>query len=170
MAEQANRGVKTGDLFWTVCFVLMGVYGLGLFGYRLLFDASSARWPTTEGTVTGSAISVTYDSEGSPTYEVTVAYEYRVDDMVYHGERVSAVRTIKRGSREAAEDALLAYQPGSAVIVSYHPRNPQQAALETGVRWMSWLGVNLSLAWAGGWAVHLARLKQRWHLERSAAR
>ncbi len=168
MDAQPIRKVKGADLFWTVSFLVIGLVCVGLFGHRIVVGASSSRWPTTDGVITRSDILRGYDSDGGDTYEVRVAYEYRVDDVVYAGERVSAVRTIKTRSRETAEDALLTYDRGTEVTVSYHPRDPQQAVLETGVRWTAWLGLVLALIGTGGGTGYLARLVKRSRFEKSA--
>ncbi len=169
VTEQETRSVKFADLFWTILLAFAGLIGVGVFGYRIVIDSSSRTWPTTQGTVTESALSTTYNSEGEPVHEVNVAYEYLVAGQTYRSDRISSMRTIRRSNRQAAEDVLLSYQPGREVTVSYHPRNPQQAVLETGVRRGWWFGVALSVAWTAGWGVYFVRIKKRSRLERDAA-
>jgi hypothetical protein len=138
--HEGQKG-KAANTFWTALALLVALACAAIFVSRLVLDSSSRSWPTTGGVITESGISVDTDSEGDTSYQVSVAYQYIVDDVAYVGDRVSSLRAISRGSLQAAEEQWEKYLPGSEVTVFFDPKNPHRAVLETGTRWGDWLGL-----------------------------
>ena len=90
-------------------------------------------WPTVPGRVTGSTL-VTDGApmeDGSPAYYPQINYQYVVAGLEYRSQRRSLIN-VGGGSltRGVAQRVLARYPVGSAVVVYYDPRNPNEAILE----------------------------------------
>jgi hypothetical protein len=119
-------------------FLVLGLAGLGWGGAELVQGWLSQSWPTTEGVVTDSRILIGYDSEGNASHEVRISYSYVVDDVTYTADRLSAASHFASGDLRRAEEFSLQYGRGTAVTVTYDPRNPEQAVLQPGPQRRSW--------------------------------
>jgi hypothetical protein len=92
---------------------------------------SSAKWPHTEGVITGSHLVRNYDCNGLPGYHYCVSYEYAVD-----GEGFIA-NTVRSGSycyfsKKAAQRTVETYPIEKPVRVYYDPEYPDCAVLVPG--------------------------------------
>ncbi len=121
-------------LFWLVLFVFVVWQGFRIVK-RLMQAATwgedSAAWPATSGIVTHSGIA-RHSGEGGPTYTVEVEYDYEVNHVSYHGERVGFDLRLNH-SQSAAKDFIAKYPVGSTVTVYYEPADPKVSTLMTGV-------------------------------------
>lgn len=112
-------------------------------------------WPTTNGTITSSAVLAgeaadDYRGElltgtderanigGTGEYVPRVEYEYRVDGIRYEGDRISW--TDGAFSRRSMAATLVGqYPPGTIVELRYDPADPGEAVLRSTTRSNRWL-------------------------------
>ena len=122
-------------------FLLLGLIGAAWRSTQLVEGLFSQNWPATPGVITESGISITYNSDGDPSYKVDIAYDYVVAGVGYVGERISAAGTFSSSNRHSAEQVMLQYRKGDEVLVAYNPRNPARAVLIPGTQGVTWQGV-----------------------------
>ena len=127
-------GVVFGGLFATVWI-------LGWSAATLTFDVVWTRavlaqrravsYPTTQGTVLGSHVRESDDSEGGTSYSPKVRYGYEVGGRRYECD---VYRHGMSGSGRRRANAMVAAHPvGRAVTVYYNPADPSDAVLRPGL-------------------------------------
>jgi hypothetical protein len=90
---------------------------------------NSVNWQRTQGRVLSSAVSQT--SSKSLRSTLTIAYEYTVNGIVFHGDRMAYSQAV---NHEIADSILMntRYFSGAAVDVYYDPSSPGRAVLIPG--------------------------------------
>jgi hypothetical protein len=138
-----SRIREVSGISWVAyALLLFGLAGVGVNGFRAVQGLMSRTWPTTGGVITESQVSMTTDSDGDTHFTLEVAYEYRVGDVAYVGDRVSYGGVfVNFGDYSAAEQAMAEYPQGKQVVVHYDPRNPERAVLSTDKQSVSWQGL-----------------------------
>jgi hypothetical protein len=125
-------------------FLLIGA-GLTIWGWNILQNArASASWPTAEGVVLSSEVSLSTDAEGSDSYSPEVTYRYLALDSSYEN------RTIKfgensYGNRRKAQEIAARYPVGKSVTVYFDPDMPARSVLEPGVSAGSYIVLGIGL-------------------------
>jgi hypothetical protein len=125
-------------------FLLIGA-GLTIWGWNILQNArASASWPTAEGVVLSSEVTLSTDADGSDSYSPEVTYRYLALDSSYEN------RTIKfgensYGNRRKAQDIAAGYPVGKSVTVYFDPESPARSVLEPGVSGGSYLVLGIGL-------------------------
>jgi Protein of unknown function (DUF3592) len=107
--------------------VIVQYYGLR----DLTRAAASANWPKAPGKI---ASSQTVEHQ---RYRPSIAYTYIVEGKAYNGGTYRFGDT-SYWKRKKAEAAVCAYTPGTAVLVSFNPSNPQTSVLEPGITADAW--------------------------------
>lgn len=139
-----------------VVITLAGVVGLGFFGVPVLRAWRARGWPTSDGEVETS--DVLDSGSKSSRYRVEVSYRYRVGTQELRSRRVSFFSvTMLHGSRDAAQAHRREYAPRTGITVRYKPDDPQQAVIDTGVPWTSYLAVAFCALFVIGGVVGLVR-------------
>jgi hypothetical protein len=90
---------------------------------------AASAWPSVQGRVVESGISVSSGRRGGGHYDPDISYEYRVDGQVLHGRRIWIGSGIFYQSRDEAEEFMQPYAVGAPVRVFYNPDDPRDAAL-----------------------------------------
>ena len=133
MEERTNK--QTGCLSSILAmgiFLLVGA-GLSFWGWNILQNArASAAWPTAEGRVTKSEVTLSTDAEGADSYSPEVTYTYTVDSTSHTNDTIKFGENAY-GSRKKAEGIAANYPVGRNVTVYYDPEQPGRSVLEPGV-------------------------------------
>jgi hypothetical protein len=149
-------------LVWLVGWSACTLTGDGIWVVSMIWQAGSAHYASTEGTIVDSRVEVNSDSEGT-SYEAKVSYDYQVAGRVYRGERISYSMRFT-GGHKAAGDTVRRYAAGKRVRVYYSPPQPAAAVLEPGIRgcdfFMPLFMMPFNLVTIAGWyAVLVSRRK-----------
>lgn len=96
-------------------------------------------WPTAPGVITSSEIDQ-YDSDGTTMYSAEINYDFTVDDKPYNGNRITinSGNTSTSSIKEVKKD-LQKYPVGANVTVYYDPELPNNAVLEPGADFLTYL-------------------------------
>jgi hypothetical protein len=125
-------------------FLAIGA-GLSFWGWNILQNArASASWPTAQGVILSSEVTLSTDADGSDSYSPEVTYRYLALDSSYQN------RTIKfgensYGNRRKAQDIAARYPVGKSVTVYFDPESPARSVLEPGVSGGSYLVLGIGL-------------------------
>jgi hypothetical protein len=131
-------------LGFMVLFVLIGG-GLSYWGWNILQDArASTSWPTVQGGITSSEVTVSSDSEGADSYSPEVTYRFQIDGQIFASSQIKFGEN-SYGSRRKAQEIVNQYPVGKQVMVYYEPERPTNAVLEPGVSAGSYLVLGLGL-------------------------
>lgn len=112
------------------------IAGVWFFHFRSARKAaSSANWPTAQGTIQASSVreNLETDSEGDNerAFYPNVHYAWSAGGQSYTGDRI-VFGGKSRFTRESDAKAVCdRYPQGSQVAVRYNPANPQEAVLES---------------------------------------
>jgi len=136
-------------------FLLLGL-GVSYYGYRLIRKArASSEWPAAQGQIESSTVDVEKererDSDGDVHYETKyiprIVYRYQVEGTDYYGDQISFGNT-SSSSPNWAYRIKDQYSPGMEVAVYYDPANPQEAVLQPGARWTTYIVLGIGAAFA----------------------
>lgn len=136
-------------------FLLLGL-GTSYYGYRLIRRArASTQWPAAQGQIESSTVDVERerdrDSDGDVHYKTKyiprTVYSYQVGGTDYIGEQVSFGRTSSSSPNWAYRLRDL-YPAGTEVSVYYDPADPQEAVLQPGVKWTTYLVLGIGAVFA----------------------
>ena len=124
-------------------------------GRSAYMGLSSSSWPTTTGVMCSSEIATRKGNRSSPgkrtaTYIAKVRYAYTIGNRQYMADRVCfGDYSSSDGGR--ARQFQVRHPVGAAVLVHYHPSNPQIAVLETGATWFTffWVSVGALFTFCG---------------------
>ena len=134
-----------------ICIAFFGVVALlyALYCYQRSVDA--AAWPKTDGTIVSASLVHTGYADkdrgemSRRLYEPVIEYTYTVRGRTYKGTRIVIGELVAR-DQAAVVEMLQPYPAGARVLVSYDPRDPAAAALETRVDgWTSFGYVSLGV-------------------------
>jgi len=140
----AGKVVYVSDGFPLWVFLVpaaaLAVAGVCICGFVDLVrkENTSARWPTTPGTVTASAVVEHVSRDKDDNIEIRfvpqVRYSYRVGGREFHCDTQKWGWSELYVSREGPEKILARYPKGGSVPVFYDPADPSKAVLEPGNR------------------------------------
>lgn len=123
----------------------------------------SLRYPSVQGTIAHSQVTVGRDSEGDPTYAFSVRYVYEVEGRRYESTQ-TGYSAWSTSSQRFAERMAASYPEQSTVPVYYRPGAPGDAVLLRGPqsRDLMFLLVMtpFAFAMAGGWYELLRGLRK----------
>ena len=89
---------------------------------------ASQSWPSTEGTITGTSLSESYDDEGSLSgYVPHIHYEFKVAGETFTSKNYGLSENTMSLSK--AQQFLEAFQTGQKVQVYYNPKHHGDAVL-----------------------------------------
>ncbi len=118
-------GIGVGALY----FGLRALWRAPAFLFRTIgWRLASHRWSAVAGTIIGTEIRVTPDSNHRSFYEVVVRYACIVQGQRY--EASQAHMTSVSSSRDPAQAVIARYPVGSSVPVYYDPQAPQRALID----------------------------------------
>jgi hypothetical protein len=146
ITEREARWVVRIFTVFSAIFVLVGIF----FTVQGVLEwdraATSASWPTVQGTVTRSEVTShrsTHKGRTSTSYHAHIEFDYEVDGRGLHGTRRSY--KVLASSQSAANEAVAAYPIGRVVTVSYDPGDHEQAVLEPGWDWSNAIPIAIGL-------------------------
>jgi hypothetical protein len=112
-------------------FILMGAI-VFIFGVRNFTRArESASWPTVEGRVAHSEMTLGSGDESS-VYHASVLYNYKLSGVSYSSDRIG-FGDFDSSDSSHAQAIVNRYPVGTSVQVHYNPQTPNLSVLETGV-------------------------------------
>ena len=143
------------NLLFGAIFLAAGI-GLSIWGHGMLAEAkASADWPTVQGTITLSDVSVQTSTSGtgskkktSTVYQPSVVYDYKVNGQGYTSHRITAGDFSSSSSKRAHRIAGK-YPKGSTATVYYNPDEPYMSVLEPGATFTSYIPFASGLIFAG---------------------
>jgi hypothetical protein len=125
-------------------FLVIGA-GLSFWGWNILQNArASASWPTAEGVVISSEVSLSTDADGSDSYSPEVTYRYPALDSNYENNTIKFGEN-SYGNRRKAQGIAAEYPVGKSVTVYFDPDSPARSVLEPGVSAGSYLVLGIGL-------------------------
>lgn len=100
---------------------------------------ASESWPTAPGVITRSDVNQSTD-DGKTMYAAEISYDFTVENKSYIGNRISLTSGNSRTSslREVKKD-LQKYPVGAKVTVYYDPELPNNAVLQTGADFFTYI-------------------------------
>jgi hypothetical protein len=125
-----------------VVALVIGGFGLAVLAIvvsSLQEAAAMKRWPVAQGRVLSAKVEKYRESvsrgTGGPRdrmtlYRPVLVYEYEVAGKRFRGSRIAQSPGLNRGVPEFAEKVVKRYRAGSAVMVRYNPRRPDESVLE----------------------------------------
>lgn len=123
-----------GATFFAIFIGVFYAIGFGMLGFGLWGawrSTQAGMWPTAPATITRLEVREDRDSDGS-TYEVKVAYTYKVDGLDYEGSRVAFGYGASSG-RRAHHEIYQRLKDAKAVSVRYDPADPSVSCLSFGL-------------------------------------
>lgn len=115
-----------------IAFWVVGAWVAYLGSVELMRAKESIDWPSVNGEVTVSRISMGSGSDGKGSvYGADVRYTYAVDGERYEGSRVAYGDHQEMG-RSYGETLVSRYPEGAMVTVFYMPGDPSESLLEPG--------------------------------------
>lgn len=156
-----NPSSKNILQYIAIFIALIGLTFFAIGGFALWEEISSTGWPTVTGTVVQSEIKRWPKRKSSYDYRAQFLYQYQVSAQSYTSERINTARN-RYKSQMAGQEALAAYPVGKNVTVYYHPKHPERALLQPGLRFGTLLKTCLGLFLLMG-GVGFALLKRNSH-------
>jgi hypothetical protein len=135
LAEQPEYEPKKVGCAATVFPYIFMIFGLLIFYFGtmgVIKAGESNNWPTAAGKVITSNVK-SGNKTNSTSYSAYVKYEYKVNDIIYTGYRVSYADYISV-SKSHAQGIVDNYRTGSSVKVYYSSSNPNLCILEPGMK------------------------------------
>lgn len=114
--------------FWTLFVGAMDTF----FVRRLVQQATSTHYPSVEGRITHSELTVHRGSKGGSTYGVNIAYSYEVNGRRFEGNRYRFTEGSSSDSAWARK-ALATFHTGATARVYYRADDPGVSLLDPGV-------------------------------------
>lgn len=135
-----------GALMFGVLFAVVGYFVAFHFGKSILDNAkASEKWPAVDGVIARSEVVTSRGDKGETMYAAEVLYKYTVGDREYQCDNVYFGGDYRSSSSSGAYDVVRRYPVGDTVKVHYEPDKPENAVLEPGVTWMSYLVYGIGL-------------------------
>ena len=125
-----------------VVALVIGGFGLAILAIvvsSLREAAAMKHWPVAQGRVLSAKVEEYRQSisrgTGGPRdrmtlYQPVLLYEYEVAGKRFQGSRIAQSPGLNRGVPEFAEKLVEHYPSGSAVMVRYNPKRPDESVLE----------------------------------------
>lgn len=136
-------------------FVLSGIFVLFAGCWNLFLGFKSKNWPKGTAKILSSEVERHRGSKGGTMYGAEVHYEYSVNGVTYHNNKIS-FGDYQSNSPVRAKRLENKYQEDHEFPVSYDPTNPERSVLEPGPQFMQLLivligalffGVGMFLLW-----------------------
>jgi hypothetical protein len=133
-----------------VVALVIGGFGLAVLAIvvsSLREAAAMKHWPVAQGRVLSAKVEEYRQSisrgTGGPRdrmtlYQPVLLYEYEVSGKRFQGSRIAQSPGLNRGVPEFAAKVVDRYPSGSAVMVRYNPKRPDESVLEPRVP-ASWI-------------------------------
>ncbi|UMB59825.1 DUF3592 domain-containing protein [Lutibacter sp. A80] len=127
---------------------IMGIIFIGIswfvynqFSAPMVEEAEASKnWPTTLGVITFSDISQHTNNDGNNMYASTINYNYTVANKSYVGDRISLSSSgASTSSIREVKETLKTYPVDTQVNVYYDPEFPNNAVLEPGADFLTYL-------------------------------
>ena len=138
-----NRFAETKRPVGLALGLLLGIIVLLYFVFSELAAVhhtwSSRHWPHTEGKIVVSQVSA------SPEHKPQIKFSYEVENRTYTSETVWFGVDHKSFEEGPAAALVARYPVGGVVTVTYDPKHPETAVLETGLRSSTVAGVLFGL-------------------------
>jgi hypothetical protein len=115
--------------FFGAIFALIGVAMCCYSSWLLALYLKVRKWPCAQGRVIRSEVESSRDSDGDPSYNLGLTYEYAVDGQKYQGHRRYPGPTVLSGQLCFARRGLRKFPSGSIVRVSYDAEHPEESYL-----------------------------------------
>ena len=138
-------------------FVLIGV-ALLVFGVRGVSRAKASEgWPKVQGRILSSEVersrsssrgSGSNRSRSSTTYRAEILYEFKVEGVIYNGNRV-AYGDYGSSDPQHARRIVNRYPVDHEVQVFYQPGQPEECLLEPGLKKQAWFIPGAGALFAG---------------------
>lgn len=112
-----------------VIYGIIGVLFLAQFGGQAVNYITTIGWQQVPGTIVASEVEDAWDTTGE-RYAGRVLYTYEVDGVTYEGTQLDLRSSLYVGNREDAEELLIPYPVGAAVMPYVDPANPTRAVLD----------------------------------------
>lgn len=142
-----------------VVALVIGGFGLAVLAIvvsSLREAAAMKNWPIAQGRVLSAKVEEYRESisrgTGGPRdrmtlYRPVLLYEYEVAGKRFRGSRITQSPGLNRGVPEFAEKLVERYPSGSAVMVRYNPKRPDESVLEPRVpaSWIFGAAIGVSL-------------------------
>ena len=148
-------------MIWFMLFMsVFYISGFGMLAYALWSvkkSTAAAAWPTTPGIVKNAEIKSSSDSDGDTTYEVKVAYSYKIGGQEYTGDRLAYGYTASSG-QEAHQEILNKLKAAKAIDVRYDPTDFAASTLSYGIH----RSIQFVLAFAVTWLLFTCGFSLIW--------
>lgn len=148
MFRNQQSGSLSG-LFFGLLFAVIGFFVAFFFGKPILDNAKASQtWPKTSGKITHSSVSTSRSRSNGKTktlYSSDVTYQYQVQSRDYTCSNVFFGGDASSSSSSAAHQLVERYPTGRQVDVFYDPKHPENAVLEPGAHWQSYLVYGIGL-------------------------
>jgi len=133
--------------------------GLGItyVGTIQLYEAmTSVSWPTCEGVITHSEVVPPRHAGAGQPNEVSIRYDYTVEDKKYTGDRYRFAYTVTLNPNREVAGIVAAHPVGTVVKVYYSPSSPTTSVLVPGTNWAVYflLGTGVVFFLVGVWVVY----------------
>lgn len=139
-------GKTIGALIFGGLFAVIGYFVAFHFGKSILDNAkASEKWPAVDGVIEQSEVVTSRGDDGDTMYAAEVLYKYTVDGREYQSDNVYFGGDYRSSSSSGAYEVVNRYPVGDTVKVHYDPDKPENAVLEPGVTWMSYLVYGIGL-------------------------
>ncbi len=131
-----SRGKKSGPgglFFVGIIFLVIGLFTSSIIDDVLEDVKDAQNWPQTTGTVEGSAVHESGESDsGNPMYSFSILVSYEVDGVKYSTRQMDPMGGISStSSRRSVQKKVDAYPKGAQVPVYYKPEDPSFGVLKT---------------------------------------
>lgn len=116
----------------TSLLLLLTLAHLAVAAWHIWWAEGAQQWPTVLGVVLRTDVSE--DSDGGVEHTPSVTYTYTVRGHKYTGTNWRCIPTT-HAKRDAAEQAIRTYAPGTTTTVFYRSQNPATAVLVPAASW-----------------------------------
>jgi hypothetical protein len=139
IATQPRRAGPIASLIFGALFIVAGYFAGFHFGKPILDQAKqSANWPTVEGKIESSEVTQRHDDKGT-SYSADICYSYPVKDRTYKSSRIWYGGGFSSSSSGEFYRLVDRYPKGKVVAVHYDPEHPEEAVLEAGAFFTSYI-------------------------------
>ena len=117
--------------------IIISAVGVGLIGiiaYDIYGVSISKSWPSVTGAVQSSQVHQVTRKKKYHRYEANIRYTYEVEGKSYRGSRIDFSTSISYLSRSEAQAIVAKYPSGREVRVFYKRDDPEEAVLESVIR------------------------------------
>ncbi len=115
--------------------LLIGLVILAIGVPEAVTGIQSLGWPSVQGTITRSILTISLDSRSS---YVNISYSYSVNGVDLTGNSISTAGVGYTFSESSTNALLNQYPQGATVKVYYDPGDPSMAVLQPGIYWFTY--------------------------------